>query len=59
MRGDSSVRPCCFPEDFIVAWVVLVIAGMFETVMALTTMVNIGKGGLALGYAAETDRIEL
>lgn len=31
----------------------------FETVMSLTSMVNIGKGGLALGYAAETERIEL
>lgn len=32
---------------------------LFESVMSLTSMVNIGKGGLALGYAAETDRIEL
>ena len=32
---------------------------MFETVMSLTSMVNIGKGGLALGYAAETDKVEL
>jgi DegV family protein with EDD domain len=32
---------------------------LFETVMSLTSMVNIGKGGLALGYAAESDKIEL
>ncbi len=32
---------------------------LFETVMSLTSMVNIGKGGLALGYAAETGKIEL
>lgn len=31
----------------------------FETVMSLTSMVNLGKGGLALGYAAETGKIEL
>jgi DegV family protein with EDD domain len=32
---------------------------MFETVMSLTSMVNIGRGGLALGYAADTGKIEL
>ena len=32
---------------------------LFETVMSLTSMVNLGKGGLALGYAAETGKIEL
>ena len=31
----------------------------FETVMSLTSMVNLGRGGLALGYAAETGKVEL
>jgi DegV family protein with EDD domain len=32
---------------------------LFEAVMSLSGMVNVGKGGLALGYAAETGKIEL
>lgn len=32
---------------------------LFETVMSLTSMVNLGRGGLSLGYAAESRNIEL
>lgn len=32
---------------------------LFESVMALTSMVNIGRGSLTLGYAAETTKVEL
>ena len=49
LPGYTTLRQVCAAHNI----------QMFETVMALTTMVNIGKGGLALGYAAETDRIEL
>ena len=49
LPGYAQLRQACAAQN----------VQMFETVMALTTMVNIGKGGLALGYAAETDRIDL
>lgn len=32
---------------------------LFETVMSLTSMVNLGTGGLSLGYAAETRNLSL
>jgi DegV family protein with EDD domain len=49
LPGYAALRQACAANNI----------QMFETVMALTSMVNIGKGGLAMGYAAETDRIEL
>jgi DegV family protein with EDD domain len=49
LPGYSALRQACAANNI----------QMFETVMALTTIVNIGRGGLTLGYAAETDRIEL
>ena len=49
LPGYAALRQACAANNI----------QMFETVMALTSMVNIGKGGLAMGYAAETDRVEL
>lgn len=49
LPGYARLRQACADRN--IEW--------FETVMALTSMVNIGRGGLSLGYAAETDRIEL
>ena len=49
LPGYATLRQACVVNNI----------ELFETVMALTSMVNIGKGGLALGYAAETDKVEL
>ncbi|GAB3379958.1 DegV family protein [Lysobacter fragariae] len=49
LPGYSTLRQACAVNH----------VEMIESMMALTSMVNIGKGGLALGYAASTDKIEL
>lgn len=49
LPGFETLRQACAANN----------VELFESLMSLTSMVNIGKGGLALGYAAETGRIEL
>lgn len=49
LPGYQSLRQACGANNI----------EMFETVMSLTSMVNVGREGLALGYAADTGKIEL
>jgi DegV family protein with EDD domain len=49
LPGYESLRQACAASN----------VELFETVMSLSGMVNIGRGGFALGYAAETGKLEL
>jgi DegV family protein with EDD domain len=49
LPGFETLRAACSTHN----------VELFESVMSLSGMVNVGKGGLALGYAAETAKLEL